>query len=448
MREKSFFNKRIVAAVLAGTLFLGSITTTYASRMEEAKDKKEQAQQQLEEVNREINAIHEAQNELQAEMDAYDEALMALLTDLSLLEEDIAHKQEEIDQAEADLEAAKIRAAEQYEAMKLRIQYMYENGDASVWTAVSGASGMSDVLNRVEYVNSVYDYDRAQLVAYKETVQQIEELTVQLDKEMAVMEELEENLTEQQNELEILIAEGNALMGDLNSEMAQASSLAKQYAQTIKQQNQIIAAEEERIAREKAEAEARARAEAEARAKAEAEARAKAEAEAKAKAEAEAAAASGNSAGTAENNAGSSENNTNSSASSTGSSNGLTQGGLNPSYTTNVSGQDVVNYACQFVGNPYVYGGTSLTNGCDCSYFVMACFGQFGISLPRTSYQQRSVGQAVSYESAKPGDIICYAGHVAIYMGNGKIVHAASKKQGICYGTATYRTIVSIRRVL
>ena len=97
-------------------------------------------------------------------------------------------------------------------------------------------------------------------------------------------------------------------------------------------------------------------------------------------------------------------------------------GGSNPSYSTNVSGQDVVNYACQFVGNPYVYGGTSLTNGCDCSYFTQACFGHYGISLPRTSYAQRSSGQAVSYANAKAGDILCYAGHVAIYMGNGKIV--------------------------
>ena len=138
-----------------------------------------------------------------------------------------------------------------------------------------------------------------------------------------------------------------------------------------------------------------------------------------------------------------------SSSSSSSSSSGSSSSGSS-SYTppTGSTGADVASFACQFVGNPYVYGGSSLTNGCDCSYFVMACFGKYGISLPRTSYEQRSCGQAVSYANAKAGDIICYAGHVAIYMGDGKIVHAANSRLGICYGTATYRTIVSVRRVL
>lgn len=111
-------------------------------------------------------------------------------------------------------------------------------------------------------------------------------------------------------------------------------------------------------------------------------------------------------------------------------------------------GQQVVSFACQFIGNPYVWGGTSLTNGADCSGFVQSVFANFGVSLPRTSYEQRSAGIAVSYEEALPGDIICYDGHVGIYIGDGQIVNAQSPSQGIGISPATYTNILSVRRVL
>ena len=122
--------------------------------------------------------------------------------------------------------------------------------------------------------------------------------------------------------------------------------------------------------------------------------------------------------------------------------------------TTDVSaqpasnGQAIVDYACQFIGNPYVWGGTSLTDGADCSGFVQSVFAHFGISLPRTTYDQINAGVEVSYDQAMPGDLICYDGHIGIYIGNGQIVNAQNPEQGIGISPATYTTILSVRRIV
>ena len=112
------------------------------------------------------------------------------------------------------------------------------------------------------------------------------------------------------------------------------------------------------------------------------------------------------------------------------------------------NGQAIVDYACQFIGNPYVWGGTSLTDGADCSGFVQSVFAHFGISLPRTTYDQINAGVEVSYDQAMPGDLICYDGHIGIYIGKGQIVNAQNPEQGIGISPATYTTILSVRRIV
>lgn len=131
-------------------------------------------------------------------------------------------------------------------------------------------------------------------------------------------------------------------------------------------------------------------------------------------------------------------------SSSSESSNESSSGSGNSGSST---GQAVADFACQFVGNPYVWGGTSLTDGADCSGFVLSVYANFGVSLPHSSSAQAGVGYGVSYDQAQPGDIICYSGHVGIYIGGGQIVNASSSETGIRTQSATYREIVAVRRI-
>ena len=128
-------------------------------------------------------------------------------------------------------------------------------------------------------------------------------------------------------------------------------------------------------------------------------------------------------------------------AAETGAAAGILPGG-------SITGQAVIDYACQFIGNPYVWGGTSLTDGADCSGFVQSVYAHFGVSLPRTTYEMVNSGYAVSYAEALPGDLILYDGHVGLYMGDGTIVNAMNEADGIGICSATYTNIIAVRRVL
>lgn len=413
IRQKN--GKRIIAAALVVALAGGMAQSTGASAIQDAKDKINEANQQLDQTKSQISDIEKKQNSLQQEIDSLDSELVALLLDIEVLKDEISQKEADIDQATSDLAEAEETAQKQYESMKKRIRFMYERGDNALIESLLGAGSMADFLNRVEYFNQIYDYDRTMLNEYQDTITQVAELKETLEQEQQDMLALKENQEHQSEELQDMLTKKRATMDDFDTKLAKAEALAAQYKETIQEQNNIIVAEQARIA---AEEEERRRQEEERRRQEEERRRQ----EAAQQQQQQQGGGSGSSSGD--------------------------DGGANPGYQTNISGQTVVDFAMQFVGNPYVWGGTSLTNGCDCSGFVMSVFGHFGISLPHSSYALRSCGQGVSYSNAQPGDLICYSGHVAIYIGGGRIVGAQSSAVGIATQNATYRTILAVRRVL
>ena len=414
-RKKHMWKMRLVAAGLVAILGISCFQSASASALSKAKNKKSEAQTALDNANADIENIQSQQQELQSQIDALDADLVNIIMNLDILEGELSDKQTELDNVTAQLAQAQEDEQNQYDAMKKRIVYMYENGDDSYIEALVGATDFSDLLNRLEYAQQIYDYDRNLLTQYQETVQQVADLKSQVETEKAELEEVQQSYQEQQASYETMIAEKQSQMSDFDTQLASAQSLAAQYKATVDEQNEIIRQEQ---------------------------------------AAAAAAAAQnnnnnkGNNTTTANNNTG---NNTGGNSNTGGDSNtgGSTGGGgLNPSFSTSVSGSDVVSYACQFIGNPYVWGGESLTDGADCSGFIKSVYANFGISLPHSSVALQRAGSEVSYENAQPGDIICYAGHVAIYMGGGQIVHASSPSTGIKTGSATYRSIITVRRVL
>ena len=406
-RKKHMWKMRLVAAGLVAILGISCSQSASASALSKAKNKKSEAQTALDNANADIENIQSQQQELQSQIDALDADLVNIIMNLDILEGELSDKQTELDNVTAQLAQAQEDEQNQYDAMKKRIVYMYENGDDSYIEALVGATDFSDLLNRLEYAQQIYDYDRNLLTQYQETVQQVADLKSQVETEKAELEEVQQSYQEQQASYESMIAEKQSQMSDFDTQLASAQSLAAQYKATVDEQNEIIRQEQ---------------------------------------AAAAAAAAQNNNKGnnttTANNNNGS---NTGGDSTTGGSTGG---GGLNPPFSTSVSGSDVVSYACQFIGNPYVWGGESLTNGADCSGFIKSVYANFGISLPHSSVALQRAGSEVSYENAQPGDIVCYAGHVAIYMGGGQIVHASSPSTGIKTGSATYRSIISVRRVL
>ncbi len=411
---RKFFSKKTIAVLLCACLLLVGGVEAFATT---AESKRAEAQNQLDSVNSEISDIESQQSALQTEIDALDEELVMTLTNIDVLEEEIAAKEQELEEANTELEEARATEAEQYESMKERIVYMYVNGgDVSLFNALLGANSFADALNRVEMYDAVYDTDRELLQEYLDTTAAIEDLIIEIEEEELALEEEEAELEEQKTSLNSMIAVKSSQMDDFDSMLAEARSLAAQYKETIDEQTKII--DQEVAAQQAAQQAAQKAAQQAAQQKAQ--------------------------------QSSSSSANNSSSGGSGSKANGVEA--ANSPTVSGGTGQQVADYACQFVGNPYVWGGESLTNGCDCSGFIKSVYAHFGVSLPHSSYSLRSVGYAVSASELQPGDIICYSGHCAIYIGGGQIVHASNSQPypagGIKIGSNyAYRTVVAIRRI-
>ena len=363
--------------------------------------------------------------------------LVDLLVTIQIINHDIENKEDEIETAKAEYEVALAKQEKQQWAMNKRIKYMYEKGDMNYMQILLESKKFSDAVNKSTYSEKLYAYDRYQLYLYEQTKEEVIEKQKALDEDMAELEEIKLDAVSQEEELQLLVDEYSENIENFEEQLSGAKEKASQYKEQIQKQSEQIKALEAEEQRKALEA-AKKKAEEEAKRKAEEEARRKAEEEASAKVNEE----GSNSEESSDNGDNNDEGNSSGSESSDGgSSGGSSSGGSS-------KGQEIANFACQFVGNPYVPGGTSLTEGADCSGFTMAVYNNFGLSLPRSSYAQAGYGREVSYSEAQPGDIIYYGGHVGIYIGNGLIVHASTQATGIKISNALYRSIITVRRIV
>lgn len=402
--------------------------------IEESQKNVKNNQAQLNEVNKQIGQYRGAQADVGEQIDELDDEMVSLLTDINLIEEAISNKEADIEKTQVEYDAAVEEQNSQYESMKIRIKFMYEQGDTSYMQVFFKAQNMADMMNKAHYVEELYEYDRKLLLEYEAVVQQVAALQDQLEEEKSELETSKTELEEEQTYVQGVLEEKKQQYDNYSVVLAKAKQEAAAYTAKIKQETDKI---------KKLEEEERKRKEEEERKRKEEEERQRKEEEERQRLMAEQSGDSSQDTSSDSSDGDSSSQGDNSSQEDSGQKETPA-----PSSSGGGKGQDIANYACKFIGNPYVAGGTSLTNGADCSGFVMSVYQAFGISLPRSSYAQAGVGTGVSYSEAQPGDIIYYGGHVGIYIGNGQIVHASTERTGIKITSATYRSIITVRRIV
>lgn len=406
MRKKAKILSNFIAIIgFAALVAAFRPLTAHATTISGVKDNINKITSQIDEINSQISNLEDEQDLVQEAIDDLNSEIINTMTSIGMKEDEIAQKEAEIadkqvqiEETEAEYEAAKQKEEDQKASMAVQTRLIYENSDSSYLNVFLSGKGISDMLNRMDYIEKVYECNKKMLDDYIQTKELVLELWNRLEAEKAELEQDMQQLEADKRELE-------EQKSSLDVMLAQKKKESANYAAEIDRARQAAAVAKKLLQQEQ-----------------------------KTLKELQAAQAA---------------------QSSPGTGNAANQTYATTNYTSvidNASGSDlgkkIAKYACQFIGNPYVSGGTSLTNGADCSGFTYRVYSDFNYSLPRTSTQQRSAGTGVDYADAQPGDLICYEGHVALYIGGGLIVHASSSKTGIKVSNAQYKTILAVRRII
>ena len=408
-----------------------------------------------------VKSLEQKKSQAEAQANNVNNELVGLLVDYDALQKDMQTQEKRIDDAEIDLKDAEAKEKQQYEDMKLRIKYMYEEGNAGLLSTLIRAESYADLVSKAEYVQKVHDYDRKMLDKYVETKNEVVELKGNLEEGQAEMQALSDEMVVQKENLETTLTQMRSQIEDFDSQLVQAKEAAAEELRRIEAE-QRAAEEAEAAAREQQEAEEAAAAEQQA----------EDDSQQKEDSETEDNQVNPEPSDTSDDKKDEDKKEESNPKPSKPSENDKDKedskddakdeeddekqddktDDLPAAKPGNAAlGQQIADMGCNYIGNKYVYGGTSLTNGIDCSGFVQQIHKKFGISTPRTSGAIRSGGKSVSYADRMPGDVICYSGHVGIYIGNNKIVHASNSapypKGGIkITSPANYRTVLAVRR--